>query len=105
MGALKRAINPLSRQLGIYICGGKGAASRKAPEEIVKVCDSTGLAAVQLVRCSKLSAKVENTVVQDGFQLYLHNFVISDEGQWTVIQQGMSERSSMARRYHWHSAG
>jgi hypothetical protein len=105
MGALKRAINPLSRQLGIYICGGKGAASRKAPEEIVKVCDSTGLDAVQLVRCSKLSAKVDNTVVQDGFQLYLHNFVISDEGQWTVIQQGMSERSSMARRYHWHSAG
>jgi uncharacterized protein len=105
MGALKRAINPLSRQLGIYICGGKGAASRRAPEEIYKVCDSTGLDAVQLVRCSKLSAKVDNTVVQDGFQLYLHNFVLSDEGQWTVIQQGMSQHSSMARRYHWHSAG
>jgi len=105
MGALKRAINPLSRQLGIYICGGKGASSRLAPEEICKVCDSTGLDAVQLVRCSKLSAKVDNTVVQDGFQLYLHNFVLSDEGQWTVIQQGMSQHSSMARRYHWHSAG
>ena len=105
MGALKRAINPLSRQLGIYICGGKGASSRRAPEEICKVCDSTGLDAVQLVRCSKLSAKVDNTVVQDGFQLYLHNFVLSDEGQWTVIQQGMSQHSSMARRYHWHSEG
>jgi hypothetical protein len=105
MGALKKAINPVSRQLGIYICGGKGASSRRAPEEIYKVCDSTGLDAVQLVRCSKLSAKVDNTVVQDGFQLYLHNFVLSDEGQWTVIQQGMSQHSSMARRYHWHSAG
>ena len=105
MGALKKSINPLSRELGIYICGGKGASSRQAPEEIRKACDSTGLDAAQLVRCSKLSAKVDNTVVQDGFQLYLHNFILSDEGQWTVIQQGMSATSSMARRYHWHSAG
>jgi hypothetical protein len=105
MGALKRAINPHSRELGIYICGGKGASSRQAPEEIRKVCDSTGLDAVQLVRCSKLSAKVDNTVVQDGFQLYMHSFVLSDEGQWTVIQQGMCPGNSLARRYHWHSAG
>lgn len=104
MGALKRAINPLSRELGIYICGGKGKNSRQAPEEIRKVCESTGLDAVELVRSSKLSAKVDNTVVQDGFQLYLHCFVLSDEGQWTVIQQGMSPGNSMARRYHWHSA-
>jgi len=104
MGALKRAINPHSRELGIYICGGKGKYSRQAPQEIVKVCESTGLDAVQLVRSSKLSAKVDNTVVQDGFQLYMHCFVLSDEGQWTVIQQGMSAGSSMARRYHWHSA-
>jgi uncharacterized protein len=105
MGALKRAINPHSRALGLYICGGKGSASRQAPDEIRKVCDSTGLDARQLVRCSKLSAKVDNTVIQDGFQLYLHSFVLSDEGQWTVIQQGMSPGNSMARRYHWHSAG
>jgi hypothetical protein len=105
MGALKRAINPHSRALGLYICGGKGSASRQAPDEIRKVCDSTGLDAQQLVRCSKLSAKVDNTVIQDGFQLYLHSFVLSDEGQWTVIQQGMSPGNSMARRYHWHSAG
>jgi hypothetical protein len=105
MGALKRAINPHSRELGLYICGGKGASSRQAPEEIRKACDSTGLDAVELVRSSKLSAKVDNTVVQDGFQLYMHNFVLSDQGQWTVIQQGMSAGSSMARRYHWHSAG
>ncbi|HEX9513538.1 MAG TPA: DUF763 domain-containing protein [Puia sp.] len=105
MGALKRAINPHSRQLGIYICGGKGKFSRQAPDEIRSVCESTGLDGAQLVRCSKLSAKVDNTAVQDGFQLYLHNFVISDEGQWTVIQQGMSAGNSTARRYHWHSAG
>jgi uncharacterized protein len=105
MGALKRAINPHSRALGLYICGGKGSASRQAPDEIRKVCDSTGLDAQQLVRCSKLSAKVDNTVIQDGFQLYLHSFVLNDEGEWTVIQQGMSPGNSMARRYHWHSAG
>ena len=105
MGALKRAINPHSRELGIYICGGKGSASRQAPAEILKVCESTGLDGVELVRSSKLSAKVDNTVVQDGFQLYMHCFVLSGDGQWTVIQQGMSAGSSMARRYHWHSAG
>jgi hypothetical protein len=105
MGALKRAINPHSRELGIYICGGKGKSSRQAPEEIRKVCESTGLDGGQLVRCSKLSAKVDNTVIQDGFQLYMHSFVVSDEGQWTVIQQGMSPGNSTARRYHWHSDG
>jgi len=105
MGALKRAINPLSNELGIYICGGKGSASRQAPAEILKVCESTGLDGVELVRSSKLSAKVDNTVVQDGFQLYMHCFVLSREGQWTVIQQGMSTGNSTARRYHWHSAG
>jgi hypothetical protein len=105
MGALKRAINPRSRELGLYICGGKGGASRQTPAEIVKVCESTGLDGAELVRCSRLSAKVDNTVVQDGFQLYLHCFVLSDTGQWTVIQQGMSTGSSTARRYHWHSAG
>jgi hypothetical protein len=105
MGALKRAINPHSHQLGLYICGGKGTASRQAPAEILKVCESTGLDGVELVRSSKLSAKVDNTVVQDGFQLYMHCFVLSREGQWTVIQQGMSTGNSTARRYHWHSAG
>jgi len=104
MGALKRAINPHSKELGIYICGGKGGASRQAPAEILKVCESTGLDGAELVRSSKLSAKVDNTVVQDGFQLYLHCFVLSREGQWTVIQQGMSTGNSTARRYHWHSA-
>jgi hypothetical protein len=104
MGALKRAVNPHSRELGIYICGGKGKFSRQAPDEIRKICASTGLNGDELVRSSKLSAKVDNTAVQDGFQLYMHCFVLSDEGQWTVIQQGMQTDSSTARRYHWHSA-
>jgi hypothetical protein len=104
MGALKRAINPHSGELGIYICGGKGKYSRQAPEELMRVAESTGLDGLALVRSSKLSAKVDNTVVQDGFQLYLHNFIVSNEGQWTVVQQGMSADNSTARRYHWHSA-
>ena len=104
MGALKRAVNPHSRELGIYICGGKGKFSRQAPEEIWKVCESTGLDGAEMVRSSRLSAKVDNTAVQDGFQLYMHCFVLSNEGQWTVIQQGMSTGNSTARRYHWHSA-
>jgi uncharacterized protein len=104
MGALKKAINPHSRDLGIYICGGRGKHSRQTPAELLRVCERTGLDASALVRSSKLSAKVDNTVVQDGFQLYLHCFVVTGKGQWTVIQQGMNPESSTARRYHWHSA-
>jgi uncharacterized protein len=104
MGALKRAINPHASSLGIYICGGKGKFSREAPAELLKVAEATGLNGQELVRSSKLSAKVDNTAVQDGFQLYMHNFVVSNEGQWTVIQQGMRPDSKTARRYHWHSA-
>ena len=105
MGALKRAINPRSKELGIYICGGKGAQSRATPSELMTIGDRTGLDGGYLAHCSKLSAKVDNTAVQDGFQLYLHNFIVSDEGQWTVVQQGMSNKESTARRYHWHSSG
>lgn len=104
IGALKRSINPLSKELGIYICGGKGKYSRQTPEELIKIGEKTGLDANHLVRCSKLSAKVDNTAIQDGFQLYLHSFIVSDTGEWTVIQQGMRENSATARRYHWHSS-
>lgn len=104
MGALKRTINPLSRQLGIYICGGKGKSSRQTPEELVLVGERTGLDGDYLARCSRLSAKVDNTAIQDGFQLYMHNFIVNDDGHWTVVQQGMSPGSSTARRYHWHSS-
>jgi hypothetical protein len=103
LGALKKAINPLSKELGIYICGGKGKHSRQVPDELIAIGEQTGLNAQQLVRCSKLSAKVDNTAIQDGFQLYLHNFIVSNEGQWTVIQQGLNDNTGTARRYHWHS--
>lgn len=103
MGALKRAVNPRAKELGLYICGGKGRFSREAPDELFRVADRTGLDGDHLARCSRLSAKVDNTAVQDGFQLYTHNFIVSNRGDWTVIQQGMSPNSQMARRYHWHS--
>ncbi|MCD2421710.1 DUF763 domain-containing protein [Niabella pedocola] len=103
MGALKRSINPLAKEFGIFICGGKGKQSRNTPNDIVRFAETTGLPAQSLVRSSKLSAKVDNTAVQDGFQLYQHYFVLSNEGEWTVIQQGMSNNSATARRYHWHS--
>ncbi|MBO9634841.1 MAG: DUF763 domain-containing protein [Chitinophagaceae bacterium] len=103
LGALKRAINPHSKQLGIYICGGKGNQSKATPAELLRIAGQTGLDGQLLVRCSKLSAKVDNTAVQDGFQLYLHHFIVSDNGHWTVVQQGMDPQNSTARRYHWHS--
>jgi len=103
MGALKRAINPYSKELGIFICGGKGKFSKEAPKELLVVAERTGLDGQNLVRCSKLSAKVDNTAIQDGFQLYTHNFIVSDSGEWAVIQQGMRTGDKTARRYHWHS--
>lgn len=104
MGALKSAINPLSKELGIYICGGKGKSSRQTPQELLHYSERNGLNGTDLVRCSKLSAKVDNTAIQDGFQLYMHSFIVNTEGLWTVVQQGMQDGSSTARRYHWHSA-
>ncbi|QJD97026.1 DUF763 domain-containing protein [Mucilaginibacter robiniae] len=103
LGALKRAVNPHAKQLGIYICGGKGKHSMQTPAELLKVSEQIGLNGNYLVQCSKLSAKVDNTAVQDGFQLYMHNFVVNNQGQWTVIQQGMNAHTKVARRYHWHS--
>jgi uncharacterized protein len=103
MGALKRAINPISAELGIYICGGRGRHSRNTPDELVAVAEMTGLDGLNLVRSSKLVAKVDNTALQDGFQLYLHNFILTRNGEWAVVQQGLNDTSGMARRYHWHS--
>jgi hypothetical protein len=103
MGALKKAINPRFNELGIYICGGKGKHSRKTPEELLALADRTGLNGNELVRSSKLSAKVDNTAIQDGFQIYLHTFIVTNTGEWTVVQQGMNDATGMARRYHWHS--
>src|SRR5688572_12819998 len=100
MGALKKVVNPHSHSLGIYICGGKGKHSTNTPVELLRIGDSTGLNGNELARFSKLSAKVDNSAVQDGFQLYTHNFIVDKTGHWTVIQQGMDPESKLARRYH-----
>lgn len=103
MGALKSSVNAKSKELGIYICGGRGKHSRKTPDELVAIAHQTGLNGDELVRNSRLSAKVDNTAIQDGFQIYLHSFIVSDEGDWAVVQQGMNGATGYARRYHWHS--
>ena len=104
MGALKRGLNPIAHELGIYICGGRGKHSRQTPAELTRLAMRTGLDGQQLVRASRLSAKIDNTAVQDGFQIYLHNFIVTDKGEWAVVQQGMNDRTGFARRYHWHSS-
>ncbi|MCD7900797.1 MAG: DUF763 domain-containing protein [Bacteroides sp.] len=104
MNALKKAINKRSDELGIYVCGGRGKSSRQTPSELLEIAYKTGLNGDELVKNSKLSAKVDNTAIQDGFQLYLHSFILTQEGEWAVIQQGMNGNSRMARRYHWLSS-
>ncbi|MDW8850767.1 DUF763 domain-containing protein [Flavobacterium sp. MMLR14_040] len=103
LGALKKSVNPHSKELGIYICGGKGKHSMLTPKELLFVGEKTGLDGNNLANCSRLTAKVDNTAIQDGFQLYQHNFIVDNKGQWAVIQQGMNPNSQTARRYHWHS--
>jgi hypothetical protein len=103
IGALKRGLNPIQNELGLYVCGGRGKHSRRTPEELIQVGERTGLDAVPLVRSSRLIAKVDSAAVQDGFDLYLHSFIVTDEGKWCVVQQGMSDARSEARRYHWLS--
>ena len=105
MGALKRGLAPLESELGIYVCGGRGRHSRKTPSELLEVGDKTGLDGALLGLKSKLVAKVDSAAVQDGFELYLHSFVVTDAGSWTVVQQGMSDTRGEARRYHWLSEG
>jgi hypothetical protein len=104
MGALKRGLNPRAHELGIYICGGRGRQSRNTPDELRRIADSTGLDGDALVRTSRLTARIDNNAVGDGFQIYLHAFVLTRDGGWAVVQQGLNEASSTARRYHWHSA-
>ncbi|MBA7569760.1 hypothetical protein ES708_11501 [subsurface metagenome] len=104
MAALKKAINPVSHELGLYVCGGRGSYALRTPDELLQYSGRTGLDGESLVRCSRLSAKIDNTAIQDGYQIYLHTFIVSDSGNWSVIQQGMNGPIGMARRYHWHSA-
>lgn len=104
MYALKRAINAHAKEWGMYVCGGRGTYSRRTPDELFAYGDATGLDATALVRTSRLCAKVDNTAIQDGFQLYQHNFIITADGDWAVVQQGMNTATRTARRYHWCSA-
>ena len=103
MYALKRGLNPRAKELGIYVCGGRGKYSRMTPEELLEVAGQEGLNGDALVRNSKLVAKVDNNAVQDGFQLYQHNFIVTRNGSWAVVQQGMNTEEKKARRYHWCS--
>lgn len=105
IGALKRGLAPVQDELGIYVCGGRGKHSRKTPAELMAVGERTGLDAGRLTADSRMVAKVDGACVQDGFELYLHGFFVTKEGQWTVVQQGMNGDRRMARRYHWLSDG
>ena len=104
MGALKRGLAPRADELGIYICGGRGRFSRNTPQELRSIADRRGFDAEALVRASRLTARVDNNAITDGFQIYLHSFILASNGEWAVVQQGLNDRSGMARRYHWHSA-
>jgi uncharacterized protein len=103
MGALKRGLNPRAHELGIYVCGGRGKQSRNTPGELRAIADKVSLDGEMLARTSRLTARVDNNAVADGFQIYLHSFVVTSDGDWAVVQQGMNEASRLARRYHWHS--
>jgi len=104
MGALKRGLAPKADELGIYVCGGRGRFSRNTPSELLQLADRHGFDGDALVRTSRLTARVDNNAIADGFQIYLHNFVVTANGEWAVVQQGLNDRNGMARRYHWHSA-
>jgi hypothetical protein len=103
IGALKRGLAPIQHELGFYVCGGKGAHSRRTPQELQEIGSRTGVDATPLVRASRLVAKIDSAAVQDGFDLYLHAFFATVEGHWCVVQQGMNEVLGEARRYHWQS--
>lgn len=104
LGALKRGLTPRAHELGIYICGGRGRHSRNTPSELRAIAERTALDGEMLVRSSRLIARVDNNAIADGFQIYLHGFILTAAGEWAVVQQGMNERTRLARRYHWHSA-
>jgi hypothetical protein len=103
IGALKRGLAPLGGELGIHVCGGRGRHSRRTPDELKTLGERIGFDGQALTRASRLVAKVDSAAVQDGFDLYLHGFFVSDDGKWTVVQQGMNGDKRQARRYHWHS--
>jgi hypothetical protein len=103
IGALKRGLSPLSGELGIHVCGGRGRHSRQTPQELMAIGERTGFDGSALAQASRLVAKVDSAAVQDGFDLYLHGFIVTDDGKWVVVQQGMNGETHLARRYHWLS--
>ncbi len=105
IGALKRGLAPLSGELGIHVCGGRGNHSRKTPDELQAIGERTGLDGAALAKTSRLVAKVDSAAIQDGFDLYLHGFFVSDDGRWVVVQQWMNGERRQARRYHWLAEG
>src|SRR5213594_804654 len=104
MGALKRGLAPKANELGIYVCGGRGKFSRNTPSELRSIASRRGFDGEALVRTSRLTARIDNNAIADGFQIYLHSFVVTSSGEWAVVQQGLNDASGLARRYHWHSA-
>ncbi len=105
LGALKRGLKPLSGELGLHVCGGRGKHSRQTPVELIGIGDRVGFDGGALATASRLIAKVDSAAVQDGFDLYLHGFIVTDDGWWVVVQQGMNGERRQARRYHWLSEG
>src|ERR1043165_416684 len=105
IGSLKRGLTPLRKELGIHVCGGRGKYSRQTPGELIAIGDHVGFDGGKLAQASRLVAKVDSAAVQDGFDLYLHGFVVTDDGHWAVVQQGMNGERRQARRYHWLSEG
>ncbi|NKL75461.1 DUF763 domain-containing protein [Rhizobium leguminosarum] len=105
LGALKRGLKPRAGDLGLHVCGGRGAHSRKTPQELMSIGERVGLDGEGLATTSRLIAKVDSAALQDGFDLYLHGFIVADDGHWVVVQQGMNGDRRQARRYHWLSEG
>ncbi len=103
LGSLKQHINPKARDLGLYILGGKGKTAWNTPTQILRVADRHSLPGTELARSARLTQRIDNNAVQDGFNLYQQYFILSDEGEWTAISQGMNKNNRRARRYHWHS--
>ena len=104
-GALKEGIKGMEKELGLFIAGGKGRASRKTPVEIEEICSQRAMDGIPLIYASRMSAKVDSAAVQDGYQIYHHTFFFTQSGNWAVVQQGMNEQNRYARRYHWFSQG
>jgi len=102
-GALKEALKPLEKEAGFFVCGGKGKTSRKTPQEIKELGQKYSFNDKPLVYASKITAKVDNNALQDGYQLYHHCLFLTKKGEWAVVQQGMNPFNRWARRYHWLS--